>query len=481
MGDRNIDAASEDQVELQERFAAAERIRADAATTAAAAAGSAAAAEKASADAAEVRAKTTRDDAAAAASAAKALRDEAVLQQKDSAEALTKAVPNLSSLSQPTLTFTGDRDLRQSELIGLASESAGIGVGRDIARHFGGVWPPAPTYGIAFPARALEEAPESARHSSDPTLVVTSNVDVLGWAAEYEAWSAESTGLVEASTAARASVDEVLDELDEAGTASPGGSPGDRRAPLTGTPLDIITTVGAAAAQAVLQLASALQVDAEVHARALRLPELVGHAPIIGAIIRTPGTRRLVITHERLLPTAGAVVTEKLTSLTTERTELAAARAKVSQQATAERTVAVARKDASPSPLAIILTAAESTYTALLASFDELITRISAVGTAPVTKGEASSPVQRAYRIQPLLAALDTGFLLVLPAADVSSDQVVLKRRILSPRIIVSGYCRQTFLLLEAGKVVAAGGSSGRAAFVARLGWFGVRWDRVAE
>lgn len=87
------------------------------------------------------------------------------------------------------------------------------------------------------------------------------------------------------------------------------------------------------------------------------------------------------------------------------------------------------------------------------------------------------SPLGRVLSVEPLVD--DSYLILVLSGATAATDQVVVKRRIFSPRVQTSTSVGADYLLVAGDRILASGQQRSSVTYYGRLGRGGAYWKRA--
>ncbi|MBM6402281.1 hypothetical protein [Phycicoccus sonneratiae] len=406
-------------------------------------------------------------DAAAADLRAKQLANDKARADLDAArtdkliERLTGAVPDLSGLQKNAVTFGDGRALRQNEAVGLAVAAVAQQVASDVAGavpHDGGA--PVPVF-------------------------VTAETSLVAAVAAYWQVADEAADLGTRLAAAGADAAALLPE-------APAG--GDRLD--TTSFVDPATTVAAVAGAVVTQVASLFEVDTAVTSNVSDVASLSVQTAVLHHLVTTGHLR--VRHHWTRVPDDGSPLRTSIRALVTGDVEAAETDALLGAaigalgdpQAVLDR----ARKDAKDPKLtdeerqrAQDVAAQAEQDVATLAALGNARTRLAAVvakvrafadrvGTA--SAGAGPSALAAAYAIEPLGRAGTGAWVLVVGPARAETHQVVVTRRLFSPRLHLSTGVEVDYVLLQGDTVRRADHATASAAFSAKLKGNAPDWSR---
>ncbi|MHC5795651.1 hypothetical protein ACVXZ4_05775 [Lacisediminihabitans sp. FW035] len=405
-----------------------------------------AAADKARSDAGKAEAEAEKqriDNAQAKAANALSLaatRLELELKSRNDADAqadrlvtrLTAALPKLSALPVGAVSFSDGAVFRGSELAQLAMDSAA----EQLADGFRSAFP------AGAPFRAL----------------VTSDEDLIASVVAYRELTAAIALLLSSAKTVHDSATDALATDDS------------RR--LIG--IDTAVTIATVAASALTEVATLFAADASVQSKDASASATVTRTLAIRALLQfSQGGSTVLDDSARVLETpsdllvALSSLTSTATTLATDRSELAAVIASLAKATSAEHR---SQRTAANGALAAV-TAVGDQITAFLASIS---------GTA----GGAASALARALTRESIArAAGGVTHVVVVPPADITTDQVVQRSRIRRTRATVSASARVTYLLLKLddNSILAAGTATGTAVRRAKFRLATMEWGPLAR
>ena len=447
-------------------------------------------ADKSRADADKVRAETDKERAAiekdkrllqnALDTAAADLETKKIANEKarDEAEAaridklitqLSGAVPDLSKLQKNTVTFSEGKVLRQSEANAIAlSKSA---------------------------SQIADEIVKALATKSDQTVFVTSEPRMVAAIASYRQISDEAELLTARLGKAMDDAQKVLD------LPVPGRAIADE--------LDVKTIVpgselalAAVAGKALTELASLFEIDVAVSSSTADIPAATVHAAVIQELLKASSTRKppLVIQHEwARLPDPESSLLKAVKTLVDKDHAVAAKDLALQSQIAAlgdpesDRAAALKiandktktddeRRDARVAADAATkrqerLDALKLAKTNLEAAAGKAKAFADRVSTVSADTG--ASPLTSAYSVEPLATAKSDRCILLLGGARAEANQVVVTRRILAPRLHVSTSLEVQYLLFDDTQILAAGRSTGSAAYAAKITHTSADWVRI--
>ncbi len=384
-------------------------------------------------------------------------------------ERVSGAVPDLSSLSKSTVSFGEGRALRQGEAISLALRRVVCDVAADVVNAVGN--PP-------------ENEPAVLFVVSDPRLVAA----LAGyWQIKHEAHQ-----LTLELDAAKQAAEEAL---------KPPTLAGGKVWQLAG-PDDAALVVAAVAGKVITQVASLFELDVAVTTSASDIPALSVQAGVVHELLsRTRAEKKLAVEihHQwaRVLTASSGLLaavnglvdldievaqtdarlTAHIVALGDPAVDLAEATKDAVDPKTSPdaKAAATQRKTQAQADLARlqVLEESQTDLTAVvqkLRAFSERITKVSAAGE--------DSPLTAALSVEPLSSGTGNLYVLVVGGAKAETYQVVVKRRILAPRLQVSTAIEVDYLLVRGEQLVAAGHATASAAYRGKISASGATWKK---
>lgn len=446
-------------------------------------------AEKTRADAEQVRSTTEADrrlaqnklDVAAADLDAKRIANDAARETASDThtdkliEQLSGAVPDLSSIGKSAVSFRDGKAMRQGESTAVALKK----VAGEIATK------------VADVAKGSEIKEGNETQPPPKEVLVVTDPGLVTALAVYRQLAAEATVL--------------KNKVEHAVKAAAGVLPTESDSPRRGVMAMTATAaaVGAAVAgKAITELASLFELDVDVAINPEDISAITVQAAVIGELLNTDGIK---VVHETArIPTedesALLKTIQALTAADVEATSVGARiDAAIKRLGDPEGDLAQGEKDLKDAKEAKDADAEEEANTAITAAktalgqlkkFENASTDLTAilekarafadrVVKAPDTGGP--SLLSRALSVEPL-AAKDSPFVvLVVGAGKAETYQVVVKRRILFPRIQTSTSVAVDFLLVDGQHIVAGGHKTGAATYAGKISGSGAKWDEVTD
>ncbi|WP_158296523.1 hypothetical protein [Nocardioides albidus] len=360
-------------------------------------------------------------------------RDQATAARTDKLiEQLSKAVPDLASVAKSTVSFREGATLRQGEATAVALASAAQQVAGEVA------------------ARLL-----ATRSEGEPCDVfVTSDPNVVASLVAYHQIRAEAAILRDRLRTAKEAAEEAL----EAPTSADG-------APRLAVEAGI--AAAAVVGRAATQVASLFELDVEVATSTVDIPATTVQAAVMGRLLEV--RPELGIQHQwaRLIDADASELLRIVGDLTAEDIDA---------------TVVDARLDAAVESLADAtdlqhrsrLQSARTDLAAVLAKARAFAVRVSAT---PSSGG--ASLLAQAVAVEHL--ASGERRVLVVGGARSEAHQVVVKRRLRTPRLQTGVSVGFDYLLVQGQGVIAAGHATAAVAYVARLDGSRAEWRQLTS
>ena len=375
-------------------------------------------------------------------------------------EQLSGAVPDVGSLSKSSVTFAEGKALRQGELVALALGKVAAEIADAVAAVTRKLDPLAPLFVV-----------------SDPRIVAS--------LAAYWQIRNEAETLRSELTAAKTDAERAL--------APP--TVVERVPPTDGLAAETVVVAAAVAGKALTEVASLFELDVDVTTSTVDIPATSVQAAVIKSVHATVPTRAVkhqwarIITDASLLLTAvkqlvgldvqsftvDASLDGAIKALGDPASDLAAAKkdAADEKKSPEEQRAARERADSARADLDRLglLQAARTRLTAVVQKTRAFADRITA---APA--GTQDSPLAVALSVEPLSAGRDLPMVLAVGAGTAETHQMVVKRRLLAPRIQVSTSVAVDFFLVKGDEVLAAGHHRAGSSVHARITRSGSTW-----
>ncbi len=379
-------------------------------------------------------------------------------------EQLTGAVPDLGAITKNGVTFGDGRALRQSEAIGLAVAKIAQQLSSDVAG-----------------------ALQNQGDDQETTLFVTAETSLVAAVAAYWQLVDEATLLTTMLGSAQADAAAALTPAteDNIDIASAG---------LVGA--DVAMVGAAVAGKVITEVASLFEVDTSVTSNVSDIADLSVQAAVLHHLLKQ---RHLDVRHHwTRVPQAASPLRAAVSGLIAGDIQAAvtdallaaaicalgdpsAARDKALKDAANEKLSAEARaraKNDATSATAQIATLArlQTCRTRLEATVGKVKAFADRVSAPAPDKGP--SALMAAYAIEPVSQAGDNPWVLVIGPAKAETYQMMVSRRLFSPRLHISTGVEVDYVLLHGARVRRAGHATASAAYSAKLKGNKPDWSR---
>ncbi len=380
-------------------------------------------------------------------------------------EQLTGAVPDLGAITKNGVTFGDGRALRQSEAIGLAVAKIAREVSTDVA-----------------------EALHHQGDDTDTTVFITAETSLVAAVAAYWQLVDEATHLTATLASAQSDATAALtpagvDDIDVATTGFAGAD---------------VAMVGAAVAGKVIsEVASLFEVDTAVTSSVSDIASLSVQAAVLQHLLKhhhldlrhhwtrvpDPASPLRTAVSRLIASDIQAAETDALLAAAISALgDPAAARTKALKDAANEELSAEERElardntDRATAQIATLATlqTCRTRLTATVAKVKAFADRVS----APAADKVGPSALMAGYAIEPVSQADDNQWVLVIGPARAETFQMVVTRRLLSPRLHISTGVEVDYVLLHGARVRRAGHATSSAAYTAKLKGNKPDWSR---
>lgn len=336
----------------------------------------------------------------------------------------TGAVPDLSSLRPSTVTFAEGKALRQGEAISGALEKLAKAIAKDVT------------------TRAQSATPAVTR------IFVTSDAKVVSLLALYRQLKSEAELFTRELTSARVKADAVM--VRRAGFDAGAG-----------------LVCAAVAGKAVTELASLFELTVAGTTSATDVPAASVQAAVIGELLAV--SPELQIRHQWTQPPATdsqlLAVLERLTILDVQAAEADArldGMIKSLGEAAGQKEELGNLHDARNALLAVMTKAR---------TFAERVTK--------VAEATGDSLLAVALSVEQLCEPDNASAVLVVGGARAETNQLLITRRIFSPRLQVSTTVEVDYALLADGRILASGHVGDSVSYFAKITPRGAQWTEV--
>ncbi|TYL53168.1 hypothetical protein [Agromyces mariniharenae] len=330
------------------------------------------------------------------------------------------AVPKLSQIPVNTITVPDGYAFRESENVGHVLDKTAEALVADL------------------------RASGQLNVNEFPKIVITSNPKLAESAIAFYAMKAEFNTLVGQADAVREDAEKLLEAK----------IPEKTKLTIPGVG-DIIASGAAAAAQAVTEVAGLFQTDTALTNVVSEPAEFTVHARIARRLIGS--INGIIVASDQISPVA------EDSPLLASLQELLTAYDKLADTAIALQSKFDSTSDDEANlQTRAALASMKTRVAALRTRIEALVARVT---TVPV--GNNLAPLTEAIILSTSAIADAKTSVLIVPPAKAYTDQVVVKRRIFSPRVSVSTYLELPFVLLQTGQVKWAGTSAARTGYTA--------------